>query len=112
MIDALFHRRYDSDSYNCADFAAEAWKVITGQDISGDLRGFMADVVADLDLSADLRDAADSVSAALTAALGADGSLALFVSGSAGAAAADYNGTNYRFVADSGWNSFVTTLYS
>ncbi|HNO88714.1 MAG TPA: clostripain-related cysteine peptidase, partial [Rhodocyclaceae bacterium] len=91
--------------------AADAHR-LTGDAGQVDLRGFMADVVADLDLSADLRDAADSVSAALTAALGADGSLALFVSGSAGAAAADYNGTNYRFVADSGWNSFVTTLYS
>jgi|GEM_PF-999355 len=40
-IDSLFSKRYDSTSYNCADFAAEAWKMITNQDIAEDLRGFM-----------------------------------------------------------------------
>ena len=53
-----------------------------------------------------------AVLAALNDAVGATGSLSLFVSGSAGAAAADYSAANYRFVAESGWNSFVTTLYS
>ncbi|MBL8489388.1 MAG: hypothetical protein JNM82_01260, partial [Rhodocyclaceae bacterium] len=75
-----------------------------------DLRTFMTTVAGDAEVIADaagLAAGANAVLAALDEALGATGSLSVAAVGSA-----DYNAANYRFVAESGWNSFVTNLYS
>lgn len=40
-VDRYFSRTYNRKSYNCAHLVCEAWKDMTGQDISGALRGFL-----------------------------------------------------------------------
>lgn len=43
-IDAhLLDREYDDDAYNCAHFAVDAWKHLTGGDISTHMEGFTRD---------------------------------------------------------------------
>jgi hypothetical protein len=104
--------------------AAEANRM-TGDASLMDLRGFMGSVVADADIgdgTADLQLKATAVADALTAALGTGGSLSVFMPGAdnlatvgineSAAGAADYNAGNYRFVSETNWNSFITTLYS
>lgn len=40
-IDALFMRAYHDEHYNCSHFTVEAYKILTGIDISDLLLGFM-----------------------------------------------------------------------
>ena len=40
-LNALFHREYDEDNYNCAHLVCEAWEKITGHDISVYLSGML-----------------------------------------------------------------------
>ncbi len=41
-IDKYFFRTYNRETYNCAHLVCEVWKDITGQDLSGPMRGFLA----------------------------------------------------------------------
>jgi hypothetical protein len=77
-----------------------------------DLRGLATTLDADAAITGDIETAAQQLVTELNNQLGS-GSLSVFVAGNAGgAAAADYNAGNYRFVADSDWKSFNTTLFS
>lgn len=40
-IDHLFNRVYDINTYNCVHFLCEAWKHVTGQNLSHRLEGFL-----------------------------------------------------------------------
>jgi len=40
--DQYFGRKYGRRSYNCARFAADVWRDLTGQDLSKELAGTMA----------------------------------------------------------------------
>lgn len=40
-IDGFFHKRFDANRYNCANFAAEVWLHLTGQDIEDRLSCFL-----------------------------------------------------------------------
>jgi hypothetical protein len=79
-----------------------------------DLRGLMGDLAAPTDVldGTDIETTALAFVAALDAAMTGSGNLSVFMPGSDGAGAADYNAGNYRFVAESSWNSFITTVYS
>jgi hypothetical protein len=86
---------------------------LTGDASLVDVRGLMTALDADPTINGgDIEASAQALVAALDVSVGSDGNLSVFVSGAAGAAAPDYNAGNYRFVAESNWNSFVTTLYS
>ena len=63
------------------------------------------------DIAGDIESSAQAFVTALNTAMGS-GNLSVFMPGSDGAGAADYNAGNYRFVAESSWNSFITTVYS
>ena len=41
MIDQFFTRRYSASTYNCAHFAIEVWKTLTGQDLEDRLHGLL-----------------------------------------------------------------------
>lgn len=42
MMDSLLLKKYDDANYNCSHFVVDAWKMITGIDISDLMLGFMA----------------------------------------------------------------------
>lgn len=43
-LDSFFERQYNRDTYNCAHFAVEVWRSLTGQDIEQELTGFLRPV--------------------------------------------------------------------
>lgn len=40
-VDDYLERTYNRKTYNCAHFVCEVWQALTGEDISGALRGFL-----------------------------------------------------------------------
>ncbi len=41
MIDKYFNRTYSARDYNCAHFAVEVWRDLTGEDLGETLAGFL-----------------------------------------------------------------------
>lgn len=42
--DSLLAKKYDKNRYNCAHFTIDAWKLITGEDVSEAFKGLLAPV--------------------------------------------------------------------
>lgn len=40
-LDSFLYKRYNRETYNCAHFACDVWKALTGQNIETELAGFL-----------------------------------------------------------------------